>query len=64
PIQYFYPPLLRLFPVCFPAFTRQTARCHPHHTNGNASKTHPKSAHDKFKMHVLEKHFGKLSRKS
>ena len=28
---------------------RQIARYLPHHTNGNASKTHPKSAHDKFK---------------
>jgi len=28
---------------------RQIARYLPHHTNENASKTHPKSAHDKFK---------------
>ena len=28
---------------------RQIARYLPHHTNGNASKTHSKSAHDKFK---------------
>ena len=41
--------LLSLFPACFPDFIRQIARYLPHHTNGNASKTHPKSAHDKFK---------------
>ena len=28
---------------------RQIARYLPHHTSENASKTHPKSAHDKFK---------------
>ena len=28
---------------------RQIARYLPHHTSGNASKTHPKSSHDKFK---------------
>ena len=28
---------------------RQIGRHLPHHTNGNASETHPKSAHDKFK---------------
>ena len=41
--------LLRLFPVCCSDSIRQIARYLPHHTNGNASKTHPKSAHDKFK---------------
>ena len=28
---------------------RQIARYLPHHTSENASKTHPKSSHDKFK---------------
>ena len=28
---------------------RQIARYLPHHRSENASKTHPKSAHDKFK---------------
>ncbi|WP_204502689.1 hypothetical protein, partial [Bacteroides gallinaceum] len=28
---------------------RQIARYLPHHRSGNASKTHPKSSHDKFK---------------
>ena len=45
----FYQGLLRLFPVCFPDFIRQIARYLPHHRSGNASKTHPKSSHDKFK---------------
>ena len=30
-------------------FLRQIARYLPHHRSENASKTHPKSAHDKFK---------------
>ena len=30
-------------------FLRQIARYLPHHRSGNASKTHPKSSHDKFK---------------
>ncbi|OUP30933.1 hypothetical protein B5F25_12865 [Bacteroides sp. An19] len=45
----FYQVLLRLFPVCFPDFIRQIARYLPHHRSENASKTHPKSSHDKFK---------------
>ena len=28
---------------------RQIARYLPHHKSGNATKTHPKSSHDKFK---------------
>ena len=28
---------------------RQIARYLPHHRSGNATKTHPKSSHDKFK---------------
>ena len=39
-------PLLLVFSA---SVLRQIARYLPHHTNGNASKTHPKSAHDKFK---------------
>ena len=30
-------------------FLRQIARYLPHHRSENASKTHPKSSHDKFK---------------
>ena len=30
-------------------FLRQIARYLPHHRSKNASKTHPKSSHDKFK---------------
>ena len=30
-------------------FFRQIARYLPHHRSENASKTHPKSSHDKFK---------------
>ena len=37
------------FLVLFAPVLRQIARYLPHHTNGNASKTHPKSSHDKFK---------------
>ena len=33
---------------CF-EFLRQIARYLPHHRSENASKTHPKSSHDKFK---------------
>ena len=29
---------------------RQIARYLPHHRSENASKTHPKSSHDKFKI--------------
>ena len=29
PVKYFHPPFLSLFPVCIPAFIRQTARYHP-----------------------------------
>ena len=35
-------------PSCF-CFSSEIARYLPYHTNGNASKTHPKSSHDKFK---------------
>ena len=34
---------------CSPFIYTQMARYLSHHTNGNASKTHSKSAHDKFK---------------
>ena len=30
-------------------YSRQIARYLPHHRSENASKTHPKSSHDKFK---------------
>ena len=40
---------LGYFLVFSASVLRQIARYLPHHTNGNASKTHPKSAHDKFK---------------
>ena len=33
----------------FWSFSRQIARYLPHHRSENASKTHPKSSHDKFK---------------
>ena len=35
--------------VIFWSFSRQIARYLPHHRSENASKTHPKSSHDKFK---------------
>ena len=41
--------LWAIFLVFSASVLRQIARYLPHHTNGNASKTHPKSAHDKFK---------------
>jgi len=37
------------FFVLFAPVLRQIARYLPHHRSENASKTHPKSAHDKFK---------------
>ena len=37
------------FLVLFAPVLRQIARYIPHHRSENASKTHPKSAHDKFK---------------
>ncbi|WP_346709354.1 hypothetical protein [Phocaeicola salanitronis] len=37
------------FFVLFAPVLRQIARYLPHHRSGNASKTHPKSSHDKFK---------------
>ena len=37
------------FLVLSASVLRQTARYLPHHRSGNASKTHPKSSHDKFK---------------
>ena len=33
----------------YPFVLRQIARYLPHHRSGNATKTHPKSSHDKFK---------------
>ncbi|MBM6946383.1 hypothetical protein H6B32_14595, partial [Bacteroides gallinaceum] len=33
----------------FAPVLRQIARYLPHHRSENASKTHPKSSHDKFK---------------
>ena len=37
------------FPAIFVSVLRQIARYLPHHGNKTASKTHPKSSHDKFK---------------
>ena len=37
------------FLVLFAPVLRQIARYFPHHRSENASKTHPKSSHDKFK---------------
>ena len=37
------------FLVFFALVLRQIARYLPHHRSENASKTHPKSSHDKFK---------------
>ena len=37
------------FLALFAPVLRQIARYLPHHRSGNASKTHPKSSHDKFK---------------
>ena len=37
------------FPAIFVSVLRQIARYLPHHRNKTASKTHPKSSHDKFK---------------
>jgi len=37
------------FLVFFAPVLRQIARYLPHHRSENASKTHPKSSHDKFK---------------
>ena len=37
------------FLVLFAPVLRQIARYLPHHSSENASKTHPKSSHDKFK---------------
>ena len=36
--------------VLFAPVLRQIARYLPHHRSENASKTHPKSLHDKFKL--------------
>ena len=38
-----------IFLVLFAPVLRQIARYLPHHRSKNASKTHPKSSHDKFK---------------
>ena len=38
-----------IFLALFAPVLRQIARYLPHHRNGNASKTHPKSSHNKFK---------------
>ena len=35
--------------LMYPFSFRQIARYLPHHRSKNASKTHPKSSHDKFK---------------
>ena len=42
--------LLGDFLVFFAPVLRQIARYLPHHRSGNASKTHPQSSHDKFKI--------------
>ena len=41
-------PLLFFLVLSAPVL-RQIARYLPHHRSGNATKTHPKSSHDKFK---------------
>ena len=41
--------LWAIFLVLSASVLRQIARYLPHHRSGNASKTHPKSSHDKFK---------------
>ena len=41
--------LWAIFLVFFAPVLRQIARYLPHHRSENASKTHPKSSHDKFK---------------
>ena len=41
--------LQKVFLVLMHSVLRQIARYLPHHTSENASKTHPKSSHDKFK---------------
>ena len=41
--------LWAIFLVLFAPALRQIARYLPHHRSENASKTHPKSSHDKFK---------------
>ena len=41
--------LWAIFLVLFAPVLRQIARYLPHHRSENASKTHPKSSHDKFK---------------
>ena len=41
--------LWAIFLVLFAPVLRQIARYLPYHRSENASKTHPKSAHDKFK---------------
>ena len=38
-----------MYPFSCVLVLRQIARYLPHHRSENASKTHPKSAHDKFK---------------
>ena len=43
-----YPFSCVLWAIFWP-FLRQIARYLPHHRSKNASKTHPKSSHDKFK---------------
>ena len=42
---------------CFEFLLRQIARYLPHHRSENASKTHPKSSHDKFKTASKEVFF-------
>jgi len=41
--------LWAIFLVLSAPVLRQIARYLPHHRSGNATKTHPKSSHDKFK---------------
>ena len=38
-----------MYPFSCVLWARQIARYLPHHRSENASKTHPKSSHDKFK---------------
>ena len=38
-----------MYPFSCVLWVRQIARYLPHHRSENASKTHPKSSHDKFK---------------
>ena len=48
---------LRLYGNRLSHTLRQIARYLPHHRSENASKTHPKSSHDKFKTASKEVFF-------